>query len=80
MEENAKCPFFVSVPVDHRSVLPVSGYCWRTDDHLRVSGAETSARRCATSDYAMCPGYHASLAETVGVIWGARTPRDRSRG
>jgi hypothetical protein len=75
MEENSRCPFFVPASADHRWVFPVSGYCWRTDDRLTVSGTETFARRCATFGYAACPAYQASAAETVGLIWGARGPR-----
>ena len=78
MEENSKCPFVVPVVADHLWLVPVSGYCRRPDDHVRVPGSNTFARWCMTSDSAMCPGYQQSLVATIGLIWGARAQRDQS--
>jgi hypothetical protein len=78
MEENSKCPFIVPVVADHLWLVPVSGYCSRTEDLVRVPGSKTFARWCMTSDSAMCPGYQQSLAATVGLLWGARAQTDQS--
>lgn len=57
-----RCPFLVPVTADQLFVFPVSAYCRRPDERVRVPGAETFSRICATPSHVECLGYQASVA------------------
>jgi hypothetical protein len=61
--EATDCPFLVPVTADRLWVYPVSAYCRRPDQPVRVPATSTLERIC-TEDYSCCPGYQASQEES----------------
>jgi hypothetical protein len=52
--EGSECPFLVPVLADRLWLYPVSVYCRRPDQPIRIPAASTLARVC-TADYPCCP-------------------------
>jgi hypothetical protein len=57
--EGSRCPFLVPVMADRLWVYPVSVYCRRPEQPVRIPATSTLARVC-TDNYACCPGYQTS--------------------
>ncbi len=62
MPDDDRCPYLVPLIANRLWVYPVSAYCRRPHDSVRIPGVETFVRLCLTDRYVTCPGYRASLA------------------
>ena len=70
-----RCPFLVPVMADHLWIYPVSAYCRRPDQFVRVPAPETFVNLCDSSSHIRCAGYRSSMRHGAAGETMASAPR-----
>ena len=75
MHSPKRCPFLMPVMAGQLWMYPVSAYCHRPDQLLKVPARETFLSLCDSSSYLRCPDYRTRMRHGTGGEGMASAPR-----